>query len=416
MLIALSVAAASPVFAAPKLKHTGDAWPDHPVSDAGDARHSVATPSGLNIVATFDSSITSDPSSAAIKAAINAAITQLESHIRTPTTVEILFVNTTNGLGGAATYYNSVAYSQYRLDLTSIQTLSTNDRAALKTLPAGPNNPVNGNVEVNLTLALLRTVGETGSGDSMGHVDSTISLNTSICNLSRTGPQDPDKYDLEQVALHEICEVLGAGGAGSKLPDLTGPVGSLDLYRYSAPGVRSYTPSASARAYLSINGGAANLGFFNQSGSGDSGDWDSDLNGFPQVQDAFSTPGLQLDLNLSELTALDVVGYNLNPTALIDDLTDYLSEQTIDHGIKHSLLAKLNAAKEALADGKHRDRDRDPDGDKLKTRKGDTAGACGKLQALIAEVTAQRGRKLTAASADQIIAEAKFIRAILDCP
>jgi hypothetical protein len=127
--------------------------------------------------------------------------------------------------------------------------------------------------------------------------------------MSRTGPQDPDKYDLRQVALHEIVEVLGAGGAGCSL--LSSQVGPLDLFRYSAPGVRSYTTDPVATAYFSTNGGVKQRGYFNQDSGGDYGDWDSARNAGPQVQDAFSTPSVQLDLDDNEKIALDVVGYEL---------------------------------------------------------------------------------------------------------
>jgi hypothetical protein len=162
---------------------------------------------------------------------------------------------------------------------------------------------------LNLTLPMLRATGETALGSNGDHVDSTIMLNTSIMNLSRTGPQDPARYDLRQVAMHELVDVPGAGGAGSG--PLSGQVGSMDLFRYSADGVRSYTADASARAYFSIHGGKDHRGFFNQDPGGDYGDWSSDLNGRPQVQDAFFTPGLQLNLHSDEKIALDVVGYRL---------------------------------------------------------------------------------------------------------
>jgi hypothetical protein len=139
-------------------------------------------------------------------------------------------------------------------------------------------------------------------------------------NLSRTGTQNTSFYDLQAVASHEIDEALGIGGAGSfiganfgtgnPLNYPTGPVGSMDLFRYSGNGVRSYTTSTSATAYFSINGGATNLTNFNQAGGGsDYGDWKGGLT--PQVQDAFGTPGVDINLGVNELTALDVVGYNL---------------------------------------------------------------------------------------------------------
>ncbi len=264
-----------------------------------------ASVSALTIIPTFDSSITSDTANAAdIESGINAAISQMESYIANPVTDEITFQEG-GGLGGSSTYFESFSYSTYLSDLQTKQTPSAADITALSSLPPGPNNPVNGTANVNVSVSLLRALGEIGSGYS-----STITLNTSIMNLSRTGSQNPNWYDLESVALHEITETLGAGGAGSGIGN--GTAGTLDLFRYSASGVRSYTTSSTATAYFSINGGANNLRPFNQSGGGsDYGDWAG--TGTPHVQDAYGTPGSQPNLDGVELTALDVVGYDLTP-------------------------------------------------------------------------------------------------------
>jgi hypothetical protein len=163
---------------------------------------------------------------------------------------------------------------------------------------------------MTLPLPLLRALGES-SGNNGTNPDSTISLKTSLMNFSRTGPQDPDKYDMQQVVMHELSEVMGAGGGGSQLGNAGTNVGTLDLYRYSAAGVRSYSTSA-ATSYFSINGGTTNLSYFNQDAGGDYADWATiPPNSTPQVQDAFGTPGTQLDLDSAELTALDVVGWNV---------------------------------------------------------------------------------------------------------
>jgi PEP-CTERM motif len=138
-------------------------------------------------------------------------------------------------------------------------------------------------------------------------------------NLSRPA-QNPSDYDLQAVASHEIDEALGIGGPGSyiganfgtesPLNYPTGPVGSMDLFRYSGNGMRTYTTDPTATAYFSINSGATNLTNFNQSGGGsDFGDRKSGPT--PQVQDAFGTPGAIINLVPNELTALDVIGYNL---------------------------------------------------------------------------------------------------------
>ena len=271
----------------------------------------AATPTaraGLTIIPTFDSSITSNANAAAIEQGINAAITQIDSRILNPVTVKITFVaDESVGLGQSSTFINSVPYATYRNDLLTKQTLSANDVTATGTLPATTNAPVNSAASIQTALPLLRALGEAAGNN--GGTDSTISFKTSLMNLIRTGSQNSSKYDLEQVALHEITEVLGAGGGGSTLGESGSIAGTLDLFRYSAAGVRSFSTSA-ASAYFSINGGTTNLSNFNQNGSGDYADWGN--NAAPQVQDAFSTPGIALDLSNNELTALDIVGWNVS--------------------------------------------------------------------------------------------------------
>lgn len=262
---------------------------------------------GLVINPTFDSSITSDVNSEAIKAGINAAIARAQNAIADNVTINITFQTSNSGLGGSISTVYDVSYSDYRNALVSHQT-SGKDAIALASLPMGTTNPVpgNGSSGVYLETALYRAL----FGGTAPASDGTILLNTSIMNLSRTGPQNSSFYDLQAVAAHEINEILGIGGPGSWLGQTPGDVGVLDLFRYSAAGERSYTTSSSATSYFSIDGGVTNLANFNQVNGADFADWGS---GPPRVQNAFGTPGAIIDNGPAELTALDVVGWNLNP-------------------------------------------------------------------------------------------------------
>ena len=140
-------------------------------------------------------------------------------------------------------------------------------------------------------------------------------MNTSITNPPNT--QDGNQYSLQSVATHEIDEVLGIGGSGSTIGGgLSGvAVGDLDLFRYAGLGARSYTTDSTATSYFSIDGGATVLSYFNQQGGGsDYADWASDPlpQGFgPQVQDAYSSPGVSPTLGTSELTAFNAIGYSV---------------------------------------------------------------------------------------------------------
>ena len=184
-------------------------------------------------------------------------------------------------------------------------------------VPIGPNNPVNGTATIHVSTANARALG-INFNPPTGQSDSTISLQLSLMNLSRTGTQDSTKYDLKAVVSHEIDEALGFGSSLNNLangaPSPTGAIGVSDLYRYSANGVRSLSTDVNANAYLSVDGGLTKLVNFNQTAGGDFSDYNS-VAGSPHVQDAYSTPGAQADLGNAELTTLRDIGYNSNISA-----------------------------------------------------------------------------------------------------
>lgn len=269
----------------------------------------VQVPAGLVINPIFDSSITSDPNSATIQSTINAAIQQYEALFSDPITVTIEFTQMNSGLGQSSTYIGSVTYSDF-LNALNADAKTTNDAVALAHLPAGSVNPVNGNGSVSLTTANLRALGL--NGDTGGQPDSTISLNLSLMNLSRSNI-DPNKYDLMAVAEHEIDEALSLGsslnGQANGAPAPTGPVHVMDLFRYDQNGGRSFDTSTATQAYFSLDG-VTDLVRFNQQQNGDFQDWYSPGGQTPRVQDAFGTPGSTPNLG-AELIALDASGYNL---------------------------------------------------------------------------------------------------------
>jgi hypothetical protein len=263
---------------------------------------------GLIINVTFDSTITSDPNAALIENAINQAMSFYETAITTPITVGVKFAEMGSGLGQSSTFVSTVSYSQYLAALQSHSSGDAVDTSALATLPAGPNNPVNGTTQMDLTTANLRALGFNVNPPA-GSPDSTISLNTSITNYAGKA-FDPNDYDLIGVVQHEFDEALSLGSdldSGST----TGHIRSEDLFRYAAPGVRSFTTSSAATSYFSVDGGVTNLVGFNQAGppgGSDYGDWVS--SGTVRVQDAFGTPGATPIIGIAERTALDATGYN----------------------------------------------------------------------------------------------------------
>jgi hypothetical protein len=245
----------------------------------------------------FDSSITSNPNAATIESTINAAIQVYETRFSNSITVSIRFVNSTDPtvLGESQTAIGTLNYS----DWTHAMTVTGHGSPFI---PTGAVNPVDGSSLIDVTSANLRALGF--SVNTGGQPDSIITLNTSLMNLDRTSI-NPTKYDLMAVASHEIDEALGTGSGLNG-----GNVRPEDLFRYSSPGVRSYTTSSAATSYFSIDGGQTNLVNFNQVGNGsDFGDWATSAT--HRVQDAFGTPGATPNLGV-ELTALSAIGYDLN--------------------------------------------------------------------------------------------------------
>jgi hypothetical protein len=88
----------------------------------------------------------------------------------------------------------------------------------------------------------------------------------------------------------------------------TKDVGPLDLYRYSAPGVPSFTTSNTAFLYLSVDGGNTDIVGFNQDGGGDLADFSTCSN----VQSAFSCSGIvaPYDTSSPEYRMLEAIGHN----------------------------------------------------------------------------------------------------------
>ena len=129
-------------------------------------------------------------------------------------------------------------------------------------------------------------------------------------SLDFAQPTASSYFDAVAAFEHEISAVMGRVGAVGSVYG-AGLYTPLDLFRYSAPGVRATSASAHS-PYFSINGGVTNLG--NYSTTADFADWNySTVRG-----DAYggATLGTTLAMTPNDLIENAVLGYNFTAAGL----------------------------------------------------------------------------------------------------
>jgi hypothetical protein len=308
--------------------------------------------SGLTIVPTFAASIKHDSHATEIEAAIRAGINQIDSLFSNEITVPILFEEG-SGLGTSLSGYGDITYSQWKAAL-AVNASDANQLLAVKSLPA--KNTLNGSDDVEINYANELAL---GLSDSYPSSFATITLNTASCNLTRDSI-NPNKYDLQSVAMHEMDEVLGISSILSEAANNGDPVpkdaiNPEDFFRYSsAPdGMLDFTTDADASVYFSIDGGNTDLAQFNQNINGDFNDWYSFNGGqVPQVQDAFATPGVIPYYNV-EPVVLDALGYTPTHTLGTGIVTGNVFNDVNGNGVQDKGDVNLSGwTVEALQNGK----------------------------------------------------------------
>ena len=141
-------------------------------------------------------------------------------------------------------------------------------------------------------------------------IDGYIGISKTVA-LSYTQPVAAGQFDAIGAMEHEISAVMGRVGAVGAVYG-SGLYTPLDLFRYSAAGVRATSASAKT-PYFSINGGLANLG--NYSTTADFGDWN-----YGSVRgDAYgaATSGTTLTITPNDLIEIAALGYNFTAAGLV---------------------------------------------------------------------------------------------------
>lgn len=108
-----------------------------------------------------------------------------------------------------------------------------------------------------------------GGAPSSTSLDGYIGI-TSAYPLEYNQTASSGTYDATGIAEHEISEIMGRVGSEGQLFG-SGVYTPLDLFRYSGVNVRDLAPGS---GYFSIDGGATNLGTYNNPlAGGDASDW-----------------------------------------------------------------------------------------------------------------------------------------------
>jgi hypothetical protein len=298
-----------------------------PYNQTGPGRYSetaqavTTATTGLTIQATFDSSITNNPNSAAIQATINRAISFYETLFSDPITIQIRFRYSTTAPNGNPMPPDRIAQSNYvfytipwnaYINALRADASTGNDNVANASLPGSalstnlrPSSAGGRAVGLNTPPAMFAD----GTVGNDAPYDGIVTLNASS-GYQFTRPPSGGNFDAQRAFEHEMDELIGLG---SRLNLSGNDLRPQDLFSWSSAGHRNIT-SSGAR-YFSINGGVTNIVGFNQRQDGDLGDWFSAacLQANPYVQNAFTCRGQSSDIAATspEGINLDIIGYDL---------------------------------------------------------------------------------------------------------
>jgi hypothetical protein len=242
-------------------------------------------------------------------------------------------------------YSNGYTYAQVKAGLTAVGTGANqvSEFAALPTLdPTGGASFTVGTTE-GYILGIL-TAADVGVDATTGFFTGGSIGFGSDQQYDFTPNQVPAAgvFSFVGTLEHEVSEVLGrvsfaGGGAGSA----TNTDAPMDLFRYSAPGVRDLTsipPTGYSVAYLSLDGGTTNLDNYNTvAAKGDLGDYaDSAVNDSFDYEDSGGDVGY---LTTTDIQLMNAIGINTaaNPTNTVAYGVTLLN-QTVGSGVSWTIL------------------------------------------------------------------------------
>lgn len=265
----------------------------------------------LNIVPTFDASITSLGNAAAVEGAISNAIQAFTSVYTNSATINITFYWGATGpfsggisLGESITQLRGYTYNQI-VNALSAKRATANDSNAVASLPA--SDPT-GTGPWWVPRAQAKALGMSGINANDSTMDGQVGFASGMSyTFDPNNRAVPGAYDFIGVAEHEISEVMGRlylmnNGISGYAP--------YDLFHFTGSGVRNLSVNG-ANVYFSVDNGVTSLkNFFTNANQGDIQDWLSSAS--PDAFDAFASSGHLEPLSTADYIAMDILGYNSN--------------------------------------------------------------------------------------------------------
>ncbi len=298
----------------------------------------------INLI--YDSSTTSAPST--FFTVMNAAVQYLDSLITNNITVNIQVgwgevggqSLATGDLGEGGANGVIMSYTQLKADL-----LANSNSAADATAYANlPTTDISNGAGFFVSTAEEKAWGLLSATGTQ--VDGAVGFGTSITyNYNTTGTGVAGEYSLLGIALHELTHALGRDSglnAGSSLA-------VMDLFQYASPGV--VQTQVGGASYFSINGGVTNLANF--STTSDLADWSNTV---PNDSfDAFSTPGTANMMSQTDITLMNVLGFNVGSSTstgpTVGSVTAATDNSSSTVGAGHVVTLTLNTSEAVIVTG-----------------------------------------------------------------
>ena len=224
----------------------------------------------------------------------------------------------TFGLGASEYELQSSSYS------TLLNLLQTKDdslqSSAYSTLPAASSNPFASDT-LELSTAQAKALGIAPTSSLAGY-DGVIGIISNeelqaggfSADWTKAAPSNGSQFYMVGSIEHELSEVMGRFSDDGRGGQYT----LMDMFRYSAPGVRQTTNGNPA--YFSIDNGNHVYYYWNNPAlaSGDLGDWAASGPGGadPTGPDSYlnnSSPGVVNEVSAYDLDLMNVLGWNLAP-------------------------------------------------------------------------------------------------------